>query len=106
MKDNQWYIITYLDAVFLENPAFIDFGSMFVAGGEAHQEFFVVALGVILIPGNYRLVKTFLSKEEPMHEQSVAVPFTGEGTKRMGLVPVYCYDNDRSANECTFLLLV
>ena len=78
MKDNQWYIITYSDTVFLKNPAFKDFGSVLIAGGEAHQEFSVDALGVTLIPGNYRLVKTFLAKDEPMHEQSVAVPFTVE----------------------------
>ncbi len=78
MKDNQWYIITYSDAVFLKNLAFKDFGSVLIAGGEVHQEFSVDALGVILIPGNYRLVKKFLTKEEPIHEQSAAVPFTME----------------------------
>ena len=76
--ENQWYIITYSDTVFLKNPAFKDFGSVLVAGSEAHQEFSVDALGVTLIPGEYRLVKTFLAISEPMYEQSVAAPFTVE----------------------------
>ena len=77
-KDDQWYIITYSDAVFLKNPSFKDFGNILSAGSEARQNFSVDALGVTLIPGEYRLVKTFISTGEPMHELSVAVPFSVE----------------------------
>lgn len=77
-KDGQWYIITYSDAVFLKNPSFKDYGNVLSAGSEARQNFSVDALGVTLIPGEYRLVKTFISIGEPMHELSVAVPFTVE----------------------------
>lgn len=77
-KDGKWYIITYSDAVFLKNPSFKDFGNVLSAGNKARQTFSVDALGVTLIPGEYRLVKTFISTGEPMHELSVAVPFTVE----------------------------
>jgi len=74
-KDGLWYIITYSDAVFLKNPRFKDFGSTLQAGDNAHQSFSVEALGVTLLPGEYRLVKTFLSQGESFHEISVAAPF-------------------------------
>jgi hypothetical protein len=74
-KDDQWYIITYSDAVFFNNPRFKDFGSTLLAGDEAFQIFSVEELGVTLFPGNYRLVKTFLSQGESFYEITVAVPF-------------------------------
>ena len=45
------------------------------AGDTAHQDFSVEALGVTLLPGEYRLVKTFLSQGESFHEISIAAPF-------------------------------
>ncbi|MEK5067814.1 immunoglobulin-like domain-containing protein [Sporosarcina sp. FSL K6-1508] len=75
-KDGQWHIITYSDAVFLKNPSFKDYGNVLSAGSEARQTFSVDALGVTLIPGEYRLVKSFISTDEQMHELSVAVPFS------------------------------
>ena len=74
-KENLWHIITYSDAVFFKNPRFKDIGSTLQAGDKAHQTFSVEALGVTLFPGEYRLVKTFLSQGESFHEISVAVPF-------------------------------
>ena len=74
-KNNLWYIITYSDAVFFKNPRFKDFGNTLQAGDEAHQTFSVEALGVTLLPGEYRLVKTFLSQGESFHEISIAAPF-------------------------------
>ena len=77
-KDGQYFIITYSDAVFLKNPSFKDYGNVLSANSKAHQTFSVDALGVTLIPGEYRLVKTFLSLGKPLYELSVAVPFTVE----------------------------
>ncbi|WP_172370341.1 immunoglobulin-like domain-containing protein [Sporosarcina jiandibaonis] len=74
-KDGQWFIITYSDAVFIQNPRFKDFGSTLLAGDEAFQSFSVEELGVTLFPGDYRLVKTFLSQGESFYEITVAVPF-------------------------------
>ena len=75
-KDGQWFNITYSDAVFLKNPSFKDYGNVLSAGSKARQTFSVDVLGVTLIPGEYRLVKTFLSLGKPLYELSVAVPFT------------------------------
>ena len=74
-KDEQWFIITYSDAIFIKNPRFKDYGSTLQAGEEAYQTFSVEELGVTLFPGNYRLVKTFLSQGESFYEITVAVPF-------------------------------
>lgn len=73
-----WYIITYSDKVFYENPKFKDFGSTLDVGDEKAQIFSVEALGITLTPGEYRLVKTFLGQGETFHEVSVAVPFRVE----------------------------
>lgn len=73
--EGQWFIITYSDAVFFNNPRFKDYGSTLQAGDEAYQTFSVEELGVTLFPGNYRLVKTFLSQGESFYEITVAVPF-------------------------------
>ena len=73
--EGQWFIITYSDAVFFNNPRFKDYGSTLLAGDEAYQTFSVEELGVTLFPGNYRLVKTFLSQGESFYELTVAVPF-------------------------------
>lgn len=77
-QDGKWYILTYSDAVFLKNPQFRDFGNVLATGSEARQSFSVKDLGLPLVPGNYRLVKTFLSQGEPFHEVSVAAPFQVE----------------------------
>ena len=74
-KDGQWFIITYSDAVFIKNPRFKDFGITLRAGDETYQTFSVEELGVTLFPGNYRLVKTFLSEGDSFYEITVAVPF-------------------------------
>jgi hypothetical protein len=74
-KDGQWYIITYSDAVFFKNARFKDFGNTLITGNKAYQNFSVEELGVELFPGNYRLVKTFLSQGENFYELTVAVPF-------------------------------
>jgi len=78
LHDGKWYILTYSDAVFLKNPQFRDFGNVLAAGSEARQSFSVEDLGITLVPGSYRLVKTFLSQGEPFHEVSVAAPFQVE----------------------------
>ena len=74
-KDGQWYMITYSDAVFFNNPDFKDFGKTLAAGEEVYQDFHVKDLDVKLQPGNYRLVKTFLSQGESFYEVSIAVYF-------------------------------
>ena len=74
-KDSLWYIITYSDVVFLKNPRFKDTGSTLQTGNETHQTFSVEALGVTLLSGEYRLVKSFLSQGESFHEISVAALF-------------------------------
>ncbi|MCM3638643.1 hypothetical protein M3152_13135 [Sporosarcina luteola] len=76
--DGKWHVITYSDAVFLNNPSFRDFGNILKDGEEGRQLFSVEALGITLIPGDYRLVKTFLSITEPYHEVSVAATFSVE----------------------------
>lgn len=73
--DGKWHVITYSDAVFLYNPSFRDFGNALNDGEEGRQLFSVEALGITLIPVDYRLVKTFLSITEPYHEVSVAAIF-------------------------------
>jgi len=76
--DGFWYIITYSDTVFFNNPRFIDTGSLLLAGHEIRQNFSVEKLGVKLLPGQYRLVKTLLVQGTPFHEVSIAVPFSVE----------------------------
>lgn len=78
LKDGQWYMITYSDAVFLKNKSFTDSGHILPAYDEARQTFLVEALGVELSPGQYRLVKTFLSRSDTFQEYAVAAPFTVE----------------------------
>ena len=74
--DGLWYMITYSDVVFLKNKRFTDSGSLLLSGKHAQQHFSVEALGVTLLPGEYRLVKSFLAQGEPFHEVSVAAPFS------------------------------
>ncbi|HSJ38352.1 MAG TPA: immunoglobulin-like domain-containing protein [Planococcus sp. (in: firmicutes)] len=64
-KNGEWYIVTHSAALFLENQQFTDFGQLLVAGSEVQQPFFIDQLGVTLVPGEYRLVKPFLSQNEP-----------------------------------------
>lgn len=71
-----WHMITYSDFVFTSNPKFRDSGSLLKPGEEAQQSFSVEMLGVTLFPGEYRLVKTFLVKDQSFHEVSVAATFT------------------------------
>lgn len=77
-KNGKWYIVTHSDAVFLRNKQFNDSGQLLLAGSEMQLTFFLDQLGVILVPGEYRLVKTFLSQNEPFFEIAVASPFTVE----------------------------
>lgn len=73
--DDEWYMITYSDAVFLKDESFRDFGKIITPDSEVHQIFSIEALGIILPPGEYRLVKTFLYTGKSFHEISVAAPF-------------------------------
>lgn len=75
-KNGKWYIVTHSDAVFLKNQQFNDSGQLLAAGSEVQLTFFLNQLGVTLVPGEYRLVKTFLSQNEPFFEIAVASPFT------------------------------
>lgn len=77
-KSGEWYTVIHSDAVFLNNPQLKDFGSRLSAGGMAEQDFSIDLLGITLLPGEYRLVKTFLSLDEPFFEISLAAPFTVE----------------------------
>lgn len=77
-KKGDWYTLVHSDAVFLNNPQLKDFGHMLPAGSEIQQAFSIDMLGVTLYPGEYRLVKTFLSQGKPYHEVSLAFPFTVE----------------------------
>ena len=61
-KDGQWFIITYSDAVFFNNPRFKDFGSTLLAGDEAFQTFSVEELGVTFFREIIVLSKRFYHK--------------------------------------------
>ncbi len=78
LQKEEWYMITYSDVVFLKGKSFRDFGKIITPGSEIEQTFSVEALDVVLPLGEYRLVKTFLSRGEPFHEVSLAVPFSIE----------------------------
>lgn len=75
-KEEGWFILTHSDAVFLNNPHLTDFGRLLMPESRVQQSFSIDLLGVTLPPGEYRLVKTFLSQDQPFHEVSVASPFT------------------------------
>ncbi|CAM3190428.1 immunoglobulin-like domain-containing protein [Filibacter tadaridae] len=74
--DGQWYMMTYSDAVFLRNQRFKDTGHLLLAGGKARQTFSIEALGLKLLPGEYRLVKSFSTHVDPFYEVSVAATFS------------------------------
>ena len=73
-----WHILTHSDAVFINNPHLNDFGHLLQAGDEVDMRFSIEELGIELAPGKYRIVKTFLSQEEPFFEISIASPFRVE----------------------------
>ncbi|PKH08625.1 immunoglobulin-like domain-containing protein [Planomicrobium sp. MB-3u-38] len=75
-KEDGWYILTHSDAVFIENPHLTDFGHVLLSGSRIKQSFSFDLLKVTLPAGEYRLIKTFLSKEQPFHEISLSAPFT------------------------------
>ena len=77
-NNGEWYIVTHSDAVFLKNPHLIDYGYLLKAGSQMQQTFSLDLLGITLPPGEYRLVKTFLSQDEPFYEVSLSSPFTVE----------------------------
>lgn len=77
-KEGEWYTLIHSDAVFLNNPQLKDFGHVLRAGHEMQETFSIDMLGVTLHPGDYRLVKTFLSQGTPYQEVSLAFPFTVE----------------------------
>lgn len=77
-KGGEWYTMIHSDAVFINHPYLTDFGYQISAGSKLKQTFPMEVLNVTLFPGDYRLVKTFLSIDEPLHEISLAVPFTVE----------------------------
>lgn len=74
-QKNGWHILTHSDAVFIKNPHLNDFGHLLKAGDKTDMEFSIEELGIELAPGEYRIVKTFLSQEEPSFEISIASPF-------------------------------
>lgn len=75
LKDGEWYIITYSDAVFFRNPHFRDGGVVIEGRSKMPQMFSVNELGIELPPGEYRLVKTVL-QQSPYREITIAAPFT------------------------------
>lgn len=75
-KDDGWFILTHSDAVFIRNPNLVDQGYILAPNTAAHQRFSVDVLGVELPAGEYRLVKTFISQQEPYEEIALASPFT------------------------------
>lgn len=74
-RKSGWHILTHSDAVFINNPHLNDFGRVLAAGGETDMKFSIEELGIELAPGEYRIVKTFLSQDEPFFEISIASPF-------------------------------
>ncbi|RNF40780.1 immunoglobulin-like domain-containing protein [Planococcus salinus] len=77
-KEGKWYMIIHSDAVFLNNPNLKDYGAVLANGHEIRQVFSIDDVGITLVPGDYRLVKTFMSDSSPFHEISVAAPLTVE----------------------------
>lgn len=75
-KKNKWYILAYSDRVFFENRRFKDYGRTLAPHSEIHQIFSVKALGIELLPGEYRLVKSFSPKTGDYYKISIAVPFS------------------------------
>ena len=73
--DGLWHMVTYSDKVFYENRQFEDFGKTLAAGNEVQQLFSVESLGLTLIPGEYRLVKSFSSQGASFYEISIAETF-------------------------------
>ncbi|WP_223632588.1 immunoglobulin-like domain-containing protein [Planococcus sp. 4-30] len=74
-RKSGWHILTHSDAVFINNPQLNDFGRVLAAGDETDMDFSVKELGIVLAPGEYRIVKTFLSQEVPIFEISIASSF-------------------------------
>ncbi|WP_298827822.1 immunoglobulin-like domain-containing protein [uncultured Planococcus sp.] len=74
-RKSGWHILTHSDAVFINNPQLNDFGRVLAAGDETDMDFSVKELGIVLAPGEYRIVKTFLSQEAPIFEISIASSF-------------------------------
>ena len=70
-----WHILTHSDAVFINNPNLNDFGHVLAAGEKIDMIFSIEELGIELASGEYRIVKTFLSQEDPFFEISVAFSF-------------------------------
>ena len=77
-RKSGWHILTHSDAIFINNPHLNDFGRVLAAGGEMDMRFSIEELGIELAPGEYRIVKTFLSQEEPFFEISIASSFDVE----------------------------
>lgn len=77
-KDNNWYIVTHSDAVFLDDPNFTNLGHLISPEEEVNQTFSVTKLNLTLVPGEYRLVKIFMKPQEPFYTVTLAVPFTVE----------------------------
>ena len=77
-QQDDWHLLTHSDAVFINNPDFNDFGYILQAGTKTEMEFSIEGLGIELAPGEYRIVKTFLSQDGPYFEISLASPFRVE----------------------------
>ncbi|PID06915.1 MULTISPECIES: immunoglobulin-like domain-containing protein [unclassified Sporosarcina] len=76
LKNDEWYTLTHSNSVFYENPHFTNLGNLIAPGKEIQQSFSVETLGVTLVPGQYRLVKIFLTPIAPYYTITLAVPFT------------------------------
>lgn len=70
--------MTHSDSVFLKDPSMKDFGLQLNSMEQAEQLFSVSDYGITLDSGEYRLVKTFLTLEEPVLETTLAVSFKVE----------------------------
>ena len=77
-KQGKWYALKHSDAVFLDNPEMKDFGMRLKFGEQTEQQFSIDLLGVKLGHGKYRLVKTFMSVDDPGLEISLAALFKVE----------------------------
>ncbi|WP_376781603.1 immunoglobulin-like domain-containing protein [Sporosarcina ureae] len=64
-KDDEWYTLMHSDSMFYKNPHFTNLGYLLAPRKNIQQSFSIETLGVILVPGEYRLVKIFLIPGDP-----------------------------------------
>ncbi|MFC0229886.1 immunoglobulin-like domain-containing protein [Bhargavaea ullalensis] len=75
LEPDGWHGVIYSDAVFYRNPGFRDFGQVLAPGGKKTQQLDTAELGVNLVPGRYRVVKTAVADGSSGMEISVASEF-------------------------------